>query len=250
MLIRCLLVTLVISGLAWADDIATYDRLKLEIQEQKRTLQRHHNSRDYATATRIQNEIAAISDKALQLGLDSPDIKDRTAWSYRADVMRDIGRYQDALKAIDSYMASPLLDREGTRQGWRKRYDVYKRMDDLESAEKALTQAIAYADKVNDRFYHRRDMANLKIKMGAPAQALTVTQEMVGLVSEFEAARQDKAQRDYQSTLVKIYEEIGKADEAREARRRELELSVKVAQKTLDDFEVSFPNSEAESSRR
>ncbi len=242
MLIRCLLLTVLISTVAWADDLANYDRLKLDIQEAKRTLQRHHNARDYATATRVQNEIAGLADKALQLGLQSPDIKARRAWSYQADVMRDIGRYQEALKALDAYMASPLLDRDGTRQGWRKRYDIYKRMEDNEAAEQALLKAISLADKVNDRFYHRRDLANLRLKRGQSAQALEVAKEMEQLLGQFESDRQTRVQRDYHSTLAKLYEEAGQAREAQESRRRELELSVKLAQRTLEDFERSFPS--------
>lgn len=241
MFIRICLLALFTIGIALADDRYEYDRLKLEIQEQKRALNRHHSMKEYREAIVIQDKIAKLAGKALKLGLASPEIKDRGVWSYHADIMKDVGRNTDALEAVDAYMKTPLLNRNGRRHGWRKRYEIHKRSQDFKRAERALGRSLSFTDRVSDRFNSHRDLANLKLKSGSADSALDQANKMKALLGEFDEERRPSAQKTYQATLVKIYEEMGNASGARDARWNELKLKVLLTRRELDNFEQAFP---------
>ena len=242
MWIRICLLALLLLGISGADERSDYDRLKLDITEHKRELNQLHSKRDYKQAMLLQEKIAGLASQALELGLKSTDVKNRGVWIHYADVMKDLGRPEEALKAIDSYMKTPLLDRNGQRNGWRKRFEIYRKNEDYAKAEQALERALSLADKASDGFAYRRDMANLKLKMGRPQEALQQAEAMKAQIADMESAQRLRSESQYRATLVRIYEETGDSQRAEEARRRELQLKVELAERALDDFEVSFPS--------
>jgi tetratricopeptide (TPR) repeat protein len=236
----CLLALLVI-GTVWADDKADYERSKIDVQERMRELNRAHGLKSYEQAMKLQGEVAAMSRKALEFALKSPDIQDSGAWRFHSDTLRDSGFTEEALVALDAYFKTPLLDRNGKREGWKRRSQIYKRAGDMAQAQAALERALRLADKPNDEFNLRRDLANHFLKEQKPDAAFEQTTQMTSILSKLEADRHLSAQRDLQSVLQRVYEELGNAAAARQAKYEVLKLRLKLLQEEVDGFDARYP---------
>lgn len=241
MWIRILLVFFIFSGLCWADDQADYDQIKAKIQEQKRELGRHHSRRHFAEAMATQKEIASLSKEALELALKSPHIGDAGAWNYHAGTLNDAGLHQQALEAVTRYLATPLLDRNGFRNGWRKRAQIYRRQANWDEALKCLDKALTFSDEARDKFYVYRDRAHIQLDQAEPESALRESEKMASVVESVEEKHRKAAQRDLQSTLVRVHRELGNAEQARTARRREMEFKKEILEFDLAHFDEKFP---------
>ncbi len=241
MWIRILFIALLLFGLGWADDQADYDRLKASIQEQKRKLNKEHSLRHYGEAMATQKVLADLSNQALQLALKSPQIGDSGAWNYHADTLKDAGLHQEALEAVTKYLATPLLDRNGFRNGWRKRSQIYKRLGQPERALECLEQALTFSDDPRDQFYVYRDRANIHLDEAQPEDALRSAQKMTPLADTVDEKHHLSVSRDLQSTLVRVHKELGNAGEARQARRKEWELRKEILDADLANFDQKYP---------
>ena len=241
MLRRVCLLALLITGLTLADDRADYEHKKVDIQEQKRILNKYHSDRQYPQAIEQQKVVAKLADEALQIALNSAEIPNAPAWKYQADIMNEVGYADEALKAIDEYMKTPLLDRRGQMEGWKKRAQIYRRAKDFAKAKEATMKAFELADNPRDRFNLRRDIANADVRERQLTEATAEAKAMEMLLPEIEVDKAVQAQRDLEGLRVRIYRETGNAAAAREAKLKELELRKVLLDKELEDFDSKYP---------
>jgi tetratricopeptide (TPR) repeat protein len=235
------LITFLLTGLVLADDRSEYELLKLKISEQRRVLGRHHHDRQYTEAMEVQKEIAELSRQALAVALESPDIQDSGAWNHHANVLRDAGYTEEALEAVDQYMKTPLLKRNGFREGWTKRADIYKRQLDFNKAHECLGQALEYADSPRERFHILKSQANLYLKQAQPQNALAKVLVARKLISKMDENRRLNAERDVQSIFVKVYRDLGAGEKAREAKWKELEFRRELLDQEIERFNSEYP---------
>ena len=241
MLTRLALLSLLLTGLVLADDRSNYEMLKLQISEQRRVLGRYHQDRQYPEAMKVQKEIAELSRLALDLALRSPDIGDAGAWKDHANVLKDAGYPQQALEAIDQYMKTPLLKRNGFREGWTKRADIYKRENEFDKAHNCLDRAMKYADEPREQFQILKTQANLFLKQADPQKALAKVMAANKLVPEIEEKHRLNAERDIQSLFVKTYKDLGASEKARVAKLKELELRRELLDEEIEHFNSDYP---------
>jgi len=235
------LIAFLLTGLALADDRSEYELLKLKISEQRRVLGLHHHDRQYSQAIAVQKEIAELSRQALDVALDSPKIQDSGAWIHHANVLRDTGYTEEALEAVDHYMKTPLLKRNGFRQGWTKRSDIYKRQLDFDKAQECLDHALEYAESPRERFHLIKAQAKLHLEQAQPENALAKALVARKLVTEIDENHRLNAERDMQSMLVKVYRDLGEAEKAREAKWKELELRRELLDQEIERFNSEYP---------
>ena len=236
------LVALFLTGLAWADDKADYERTQVEIQQMTRNLGQLQANKSYKEALRLQVQIADLSQKALDIALSSAELSNAKAWQYHAKTLKNVGHTEAALKALDNYFKTPLLDRNAQRDGWKKRAEIYARARDDKRALKAYEKALSLADDPRDAFALRRDIASRQIRMSEPDEALKQAQKMELLIDKMEASQRLRAQRNLQSLLVRIYRELGDATATRLAKFRELELRREMLQEEIDHFDQRYPD--------
>jgi tetratricopeptide (TPR) repeat protein len=241
MWIRLALLALLLTGLALADDRADYDLLKLKISEQRRVLGRYHHDRQYDKALKVQEEVAELSRQALELALRSPEIQDSDAWKYHANILRDAGYTEEALEAVDQYMKTPLLKRNGFREGWTKRAEIYKRQLNYPKAQECLAKAMEYTNSPRERFQLLKTQAQLYLKQAEHENALEKAVLAQKLVADIEEAHRLNARRDMQSLFVKIYREMGESEKARDAKLKELELRQELLNKEIEQFNWEYP---------
>lgn len=241
MWIKTALVGLLLTGIAFADDRADYDALKNQISEQRRSLNRFDRDKDYTNAMKTQKELAESAKEALKIALDSPDIDDAEAWMYNVNVLKDAGYYEESLKALDQYFKTPLLKRSRHREGWTKRAWIYKRLEESDKAELAYAKALGYAETPRERFHIYREQANLLLQEGEAKKALPKVEAAQELVPQIEEERRLNAERDLQSLWVRTYKALGQADQARQAKQRELELRQLLLNQEIKRFEDEYP---------
>ena len=242
--LKILFISLLLSGLAVADDKSDYESLKNKIGEQRRVLNEYHSNRQYPEAIKLQVEIAELSRQALELALKSPDIDDPGAWSYHANTLRDVGYTEEALKAVDRYMKTPLLKRSGFREGWSKRAGIYKKQRDYDRAQDCYRKALQYAESPKEEFQILKNQANLYLRQAEPHKALSKANEAEAIIPKLEAERQTQAQRDLQSILMKTYRDLGESEKARTAKLKELELKKVLLDLEIQNFDTDYPNEE------
>lgn len=235
-----LLVTL-LAGPAPADPQADYERLKIDIQEQRRELNILHGRRHYKSATELQTKIAQLARRALELALGSPRIGNSGALSYHASVMAEMGRYQEALQALDQYMRVPMLNRSDLANGWRKRAEVHKRAGDSEGALRCYQEAAALVERPRDRFHLLRSQARILIEGQRNQEALDIAAQLPVLIEKMEPERRDSAKKEHQSLLARILREQGDVEGARRAKKRELELRKLLLDRELAEFDHKYP---------
>ena len=236
----CLL-ALLTTGLLLADDRADYDRLKVELQEQKRILNRYHSDRDYAEAISQQDLIAENSRKALDMALKSAEIGNAGAWEFHARMLRDVGLTEEALRAVDEYLKTPLLERAKQKNAWKMKAQIYRRAKDHSAAEAAYRKAISLADEAHERFNLTRDIAGLKLRDSKVSEAQALAQQLRTMLAEIEAKRQASAERSLQGLLIRSYRETGDAEAARAARFKLLELRKAQVEEELAEFDHKYP---------
>jgi len=240
-ILKLFLISLLLSGLAVADDKSDYESLKNKIGEQRRVLNEYHSNRQYPEAIKLQKEIAELSRQALELALKSPDIDDPGAWNYHANTLRDVGYTEDALKAVDRYMKTPLLKRSGFREGWSKRAGIYKKQRDFETAQECYRKALQYAESPKEKFQILKSQANLYLRQAEPRKALSKADEAGALIDQLEVDQRTQAQRDLQSILVKTYRDLGESEKARTAKLKELELKKALLDLEIQNFNTDYP---------
>jgi tetratricopeptide (TPR) repeat protein len=239
--LKFFLVCLLLCGPAVADDQSDYESLKNTIGEQRRVLNEYHSNRQYPEAIKLQKEIAELSRQALELALKSPDIDDPGAWNYHANTLRDVGYTEEALKAVDRYMKTPLLKRNGYREGWTKRAGIYKKQRDYDRAQDCYRKALQYAESPKEEFQIVKNQANLCLRQAQPRKALSKAEEAGALIEQLELNRRTQAQRDLQSILVKIYRDLGDSERARAAKLKELELKKALLDLEIQNFDIDYP---------
>lgn len=237
------LVALLLTGWTFADDRSDYDAKKVEVEAQKRVLNEYHKLRNYPKAIEAQKEIAKLSQAALELALKSPQINNSGAWSYHADALIAAGLSDAALVALNNYFKTPLLDRNGHMNGWRKRAQIYRRASQHEMATKAYQQALVYASTPRDKFNLMRDQSNLYLELAETDHALKTTEQMPVLIQRMETDKQSAAQRDYQGILSRIYKDAGNATLARAAKLEELKMKLMLLNLEVQDFPSKYPES-------
>lgn len=238
-----LIILLLLTGLAVADDRSEYEELKLKISEQKRELSRFHGDRQYTEAMKSQKEIAELSRQALEVALKSPEIDNANAWNYHAKMMKEVGYFDEALEAVSKYLKTPLLKRNGFREGWSTRADIYKRRGDYEQAQKCYQKALQYADSPRERFQLAKQEANLYLKEAQPKKALDKIQDAEKLIPQIEEQHRLNAQRDVESILVKAYRDLDDATKARAAKYKVLELRRELLNAEIEKFNSEYPES-------
>lgn len=239
--LKILVIALFLCGLALADDKSDYENLKNKIGEQRRVLNEYHSNRQYPEAIKLQKEIAELSREALDLALKSPDIDDPGAWNYHANTLRDVGYTEEALKAVDRYMKTPLLKRNGFREGWSKRAGIYKKQRDYDKAQDCYQKALQYAESPKEKFQILKDQANLYLRQAEPKKALSKAKEAEGVIPNLEAEKRTNAQRELQSILVKTYRDLGESEKAREAKLKELQLKKERLDQEIQEFDRDYP---------
>ena len=242
--LKLFLISLLLSGLAVADDKSDYEGLKNKIGEQRRVLNEYHSNRQYSDAIKLQKEIAELSRQALELALESPDIDDPGAWNYHANTLRDVGYTEEALKAVDRYMKTPLLKRSGFREGWSKRAGIYQKQRDYQTAQECYRKALKYAESPKEKFQILKSQANLYLRQAEPQKALTKADEAAALIEQLEADRRTQAQRDLQSIMIKVFRDLGESEKARTAKLKELELKKALLDLEIQNFDSDYPEEE------
>ena len=239
--LKILVIALFLCGLAVADDKSDYENLKNKIGDQRRVLNEYHSNRQYPEAIKLQKEIAELSREALDLALRSPDIDDPGAWNYHANTLRDVGYTEEALKAVGRYMKTPLLKRNGFREGWSKRAGIYKKQRDYDKAQDCYQKALQYAESPKEEFQILKNQANLYLRQAEPKKALSKAKEAEEMIPELEAEKRTNAQRDLQSILVKTYRDLGESEKAREAKLEELRLKKELLDREIEEFDRDYP---------
>lgn len=232
---------LALTATTLADEQARYEKIRVEIEEQKRALNQYHRLRDYPSAMERQKEIAMLSRTALELALRSPDISNSRAWKAHANALAEAGLSVDALAALDEYLKTPLLDRSGHLGAWRKRAQIYRRAREDGKALAAYEGALQFVDNPRDRFHILKEQARILLDASNPAGAQELAQKMADLIPRVEEPRQKNFRRDYQSLMTRIFKASGQAGPAREAKWEELKLRLELLQEELERFPQRFP---------
>lgn len=232
----CLLI-LLLTCLGLADNKADYEHKLADIQEQKRLLNDYHLSRRYSDAIAQQRVIAEKSEEALKLARRSTEISDDEAWIFHADVLRDIGYSEQALKALEDYLNLPLLDQKKRMEGWKRRAQILRRAKNFEQAKSAYEKAYALAEVPRDEFYLRRELAGLEIAERKLTEAGVEAKAMEAMLPRINESERLRAQRDLQGLLARLYKESGDAAAAHQAKIRELRLRRDLLDKEIQDLE-------------
>ncbi len=223
-----------------ADPQSDYERLKADIAEQKRALTRYERQHLYAQALALQDTIAASSQRALEIALQSPEISDASAYSFHVGVLRDAGKTELALAALDAYAVLPLLEREQLAEVWRRRAEIYRVAGD-EQALACYRRAGELVGKPREVGWYKLDAARMLLDLGRPDQALAEIATLPQLMATLDPAQQDSMERDRQSVLERAYREKGDAAGARLAKRSEMELRLRILQRELAEFDQKYP---------
>ena len=236
----CLL-ALLLTGLVAADAREDYDQLKDKIRQQRRVLNEYHSRKDYAEAARLKNQVKGLLDEALELGKKAPEVSQASLWNYHSSNLKDLGYFELALTAMENYLKSPLLDRNGFRDGWRKKAQIYRQTGDLESGGKAFERALTYAEKPQDQFGLRRELVNLGLKTSNREACDAQLQKMRELLPTLETDRQLKSEIDLVTLGGRVYRQFGESQLAREAKKREMTLRKQLLERELENFEAHYP---------
>lgn len=245
MWIRICLAAFFLTTLASADQREAYDRIRDEIRETRRTLNEAHSQRDYVEATRLQKQIRRLLEEALKTGRETPDVSQASLWNFQADTLRDIGYPDEALRALENYLKTPLLDRNGFRNAWKKRGRLHQRMDNSDKARRAWERALTFADPPQERLAIQKELAQLALRNSDQAACYALLQQMESSLKSLDNTRRLRAAHQLESLKVRAYRKFGDADLARTAKKQELLLKKQLLEHELESFEANYPVYEA-----
>lgn len=224
-----------------ADERARYDQMKVDINELKRELGEAHKLRRYPSAIELQEELTAAAQAAFQFAQETPGFHERGARIFYVDNLMAAGRYEAALEQLDIFLKTPLLERGGFREGWRKKSKIYQRLDDVQRTKESLLKALSYADDPHQQVQLTRELAQLELKQQNYESAEELARDIKELLPEVRGEQQLNAELGYLSLLVKLFRETDQTAEARAARLEEMKLRRRKLDQEINHFSHRYP---------